>query len=270
VFLINRRGALSAVEAGDIDKAIALCNKEWASLPGSPYGQPRKSLEECRRLFKLAGGIIANESRTPEPEVGSTPSQPADAPPGSAPITERIKDMVSPFVIPILATVIESIPSLMRAFKGDSKIVERNARVVELVSDTIKTVTGEASVLAAAEKVLSDPATNKQADMAFQAIYFDLIEVGGGIEAARKVDAEFRASGDSVWRSPSFIIACMLLPLVYIGMVSVALKLPIFPDWPVEVRIGIINTVIGMIIGGLMGYYFGMMTSRNRAVAIKQ
>jgi len=172
-------------------------------------------------------------------------------------------------LIPILATVVEAIPTLMRAFKGDSKVVERNARAVDLVTSTIKTVTGETSVLAAAEKVLSSPAVAAQADKAFQAIYFDLVEVGGGIEAARKVDTEFRKSGDSVWRSPSFIVATLLLPLVYIGMLSVSMKLPIFPDWPVEVRIGVINTVMGMIIGALVGYYFGMMTSRNRAAVVK-
>lgn len=213
-------------------------------------------------------------SQTPVPGIGipsSSPPGTSDAPPGSAPPPKKEPTMPLPtLLIPILATVVEAIPTLMRAFKGDSKVVERNARAVDLITNTIKTVTGESSVLAAAEKVLSDPVIAQQADKAFQSIYFDLVEVGGGIEAARKTDAEFRKSGDSVLRSPSFIVACMLIPLVYIGMVSVSMKLPIFPDWPPEIRVAIISSVIGMVLGGVVGYYFGMMTSRNRAAVVKE
>jgi lysozyme len=47
VFLINRRGALEDVVSGLWEDAIKKCNREWASLPGSPYGQPTKSLSVC-------------------------------------------------------------------------------------------------------------------------------------------------------------------------------------------------------------------------------
>lgn len=47
LFLIDRRKALDSVVAGEWEKAIELCNKEWASLPGSPYGQPVKKMEVC-------------------------------------------------------------------------------------------------------------------------------------------------------------------------------------------------------------------------------
>lgn len=56
-FLINRRGALTDVLAGRLDRAIKKCNKVWASLPGSPYGQPTISLERARALFAEAGGV---------------------------------------------------------------------------------------------------------------------------------------------------------------------------------------------------------------------
>ena len=47
LFLIERRRALDAVIEGDWKTAIERCNREWASLPGSPYGQPTKTLETC-------------------------------------------------------------------------------------------------------------------------------------------------------------------------------------------------------------------------------
>lgn len=47
LFLIERRRALQSVLEGDWKTALERCNREWASLPGSPYGQPTKSLETC-------------------------------------------------------------------------------------------------------------------------------------------------------------------------------------------------------------------------------
>lgn len=47
LYLIDRRRALNAVLEGDWKTALERCNREWASLPGSPYGQPTKTLETC-------------------------------------------------------------------------------------------------------------------------------------------------------------------------------------------------------------------------------
>ena len=56
-FLIFRRKALDDVVAGRIRTAIRKCNKEWASLPGSPYGQPTITIDKALALFSEAGGI---------------------------------------------------------------------------------------------------------------------------------------------------------------------------------------------------------------------
>ncbi|CAG4928255.1 glycoside hydrolase family 24 protein [Paraburkholderia saeva] len=56
VALIKRRGALADVEAGRFDAAIAKCAKEWASLPGSPYGQPTLTLDRAHQVLADAGG----------------------------------------------------------------------------------------------------------------------------------------------------------------------------------------------------------------------
>ncbi|WP_191240013.1 glycoside hydrolase family 24 protein [Pandoraea pnomenusa] len=55
--LIKRRGALADVLAGRFDAAIAKCNKEWASLPGSPYGQPTLTLARAHDVLANAGGV---------------------------------------------------------------------------------------------------------------------------------------------------------------------------------------------------------------------
>lgn len=58
VYLINRRGALQDVIDGRFDRAVEKCNQEWASLPGSPYGQPTENLATIRNKFKEFGGTV--------------------------------------------------------------------------------------------------------------------------------------------------------------------------------------------------------------------
>lgn len=54
--LLKRRGALADVVAGRFTTAIGKANKEWASLPGSPYGQPTLSLNQAMLVLAQAGG----------------------------------------------------------------------------------------------------------------------------------------------------------------------------------------------------------------------
>ena len=44
--------ALELVKAGRITQAIGACNRIWASLPGSPYGQGGKSLADLLEFYK--------------------------------------------------------------------------------------------------------------------------------------------------------------------------------------------------------------------------
>lgn len=59
VELIRGRGALADVRAGRIEEAIRKCNREWASLPGSPYGQPTVQLADAIANYAQQGGTIA-------------------------------------------------------------------------------------------------------------------------------------------------------------------------------------------------------------------
>lgn len=59
VYLIRRRGALGDVIAGRFGDAVRKCAREWASLPGSPYGQPTKTLAQAQQTYQRAGGTYA-------------------------------------------------------------------------------------------------------------------------------------------------------------------------------------------------------------------
>ena len=55
---IAARGALQDVEAGRFTIAIQKVAQEWASLPGSPYGQPTISMSKAQQVFAANGGSI--------------------------------------------------------------------------------------------------------------------------------------------------------------------------------------------------------------------
>lgn len=63
VELIRRRRALKLVEAGRVTDALQSLSFEWASLPfrgcEGRYGQPAFCLDEVRRFFTQAGGVLA-------------------------------------------------------------------------------------------------------------------------------------------------------------------------------------------------------------------
>lgn len=59
VGLLAKRGALADAKAGRFDAAIAKIGKEWASMPGSPYGQPVITLAAARTTYASNGGTFA-------------------------------------------------------------------------------------------------------------------------------------------------------------------------------------------------------------------
>ena len=72
-----------------------------------------------------------------------------------------------------------------------------------------------------------------------------------------------RAAGDLL-HSASFWIALTLLPLVYLLVLSL-IGVVGSATWSDDVRAGLAGSLISAVIGGLVGYYYGQTTSRNRA-----
>ena len=57
--MIRECRALGVIEAGDFDKAVALCASRWASLPKAGYGQHEQQIGDLRAAFVAAGGTLA-------------------------------------------------------------------------------------------------------------------------------------------------------------------------------------------------------------------
>lgn len=170
---------------------------------------------------------------------------------------------MAPIIAALLPSIIEAIPKLGKVFGSGSAVSERNIKAAELVVDAVTKATGAVNAQDAVAKLQADPAAVQVATRAVDAIWFDLTEAGGGgVDGARKADAAAQAGGD-ILKSPSFWVGMTLLPLVYllvlslIGMIGSA-------TWSDDVRAGLAGSLISAIVGGLVGYYFGQTTTRNR------
>lgn len=261
VALIAGRKALADVIAGRIEAAIAKCAREWASLPGSPYGQPTRTLEQALATYAQHGGALE-----PVPEPPLVQLDQAVIPDRPAPPKDPEGVTMPPFLLAALPALIEAIPKLGKLFGSGEEVAERNVATVQTVAQIVQDATGARNIQEAVETIKADPAMAQAATAAIEARWYDLAESGGGgIEGARKADAEARAHGDLL-QSPSLWVALALLPIVYllvlslIGVVGTA-------TWSDDVRAGLSGSIISAIIGGLVGYYYGQTTSRNRQAA---
>lgn len=59
IALLKRRGALPAIDRGDLAAAILAARKEWASLAGAGYGQPENTLATLTGWYQQNGGALA-------------------------------------------------------------------------------------------------------------------------------------------------------------------------------------------------------------------
>lgn len=240
VALIAGRGALDAVKAGRVHEAIRLCNKEWASLPGNPYGQPAAKLSRLLAAYTAAGGTITDDP------------------------TQKTQPEVKPMPIPailgaVLPALFQAAPDLIRLF-GKGEQSQKNAAVAEKVAEVAKDVTGAINEQEAAEKIANDP----QAAQAFReavAMNFDqwlgmTMKFADMDEASRAKAREF-ATGyarEPVLGRLTFI---ELLSLLMMTIAATGGGYVLWGNFPAEIK-GAVVTM--MFLGGWNGvkeFWFG-------------
>ncbi|MEA5603715.1 glycoside hydrolase family protein [Nostoc sp. UHCC 0252] len=79
VELIRQKGAVSDVEQGNFESSITKVNTVWASLPGSPYGQPIKSMSSLKtyylsRIKFYKEGGVNNSNVAPSVAASQSPA----------------------------------------------------------------------------------------------------------------------------------------------------------------------------------------------------
>jgi muramidase (phage lysozyme) len=248
LFLIDRRKALDDVIAGRIEQAVIKCNREWASLPGSPYGQPVKTMEQAIATYRAHGGEL--ESSTADSAMRRAVT---GASAGAPSLLEQ--PMPIPAIIgALLPGIIRAIPDLGKLFSSGSEVAERNVKAAELAVGIVQEAVGARNAQEAAEIVANDPAQAVAAQEAVRARWHELTEVGGGIESARKADVAFVEAGSNPLKSPAFLISILLLLMPATLLVDVFF---VHSDaYTGELRTQIVTGVL-MVIGIVGGYWLG-------------
>lgn len=245
--LIHRRGALQDVLAGRIEQAIAKCAKEWASLPGSPYGQRTVALARVIQEYTAHGGALEAA-----PIVESKPSW---------------EKPMTPFVAAALPALVQAIPELIRSF-GKGEVSDRNARAAETVLQVVQAATGTPNAQAAVEAVQSDPAAREAARAALEADHwFESTEAGGGgIEGARQFNKD--AVEYPAWRMPALWVSLLLIVPFYAVTYAVVFR----EGWSAEIRIQVVTAVlatVGMVAAFWLGSSFGSQR-KDRSLSVKE
>ena len=228
-------------------------------------------IEERRRFYGAAlaalGSIAAPrpaEHPSAPPLAPSAPvPAPAPAPSGESPDYGKPAPMVPilPIITAVLPSIISAIPELGKLFGSGSEVSQRNIAGATKVLEAVTQATGAVNAVDAAEKIAADPAQADAARQAVQAIWFELVEAGGGgIDGARKADAA--RGSEWVWyRSASFMIALPLLLILSAAVASI-----LFPalggDWPPDTRTAVVTLIVGSIVGSLTGYFYGSTTGK--------
>ncbi len=199
------RGALDDVLAGRLEHAIAKCKQEWTSLPGAAENT-HYTLDKARTVYLQYGGTLALHEAL-------------DIAPKDEPVTPPVtpRNHMDPISI-FLPIITQLIPQIAKGFGGG-----QNATLAQTVLDTVVKATGAANEQEAVVKMQSDPAMLKAATEAVvtEPSIMGILEIGGGIKAAREADVAATQADKPFWFSPAFWISLILLTMPFMLLVDV-------------------------------------------------
>lgn len=158
VFLIRRRKALDDVVAGRFEEAVRKCAQEWASLPGSPYGQPTLTMDKALAVYRKWGGTLAGERPVTAPAPAPAPRTDYEGAPPPEPEKDTLMLPILPAIVgPLVSELAAQIPRVAALWKGKSEVAERNVALGTAILQTVGTAIGAPSAEEAVQRVLSDP-----------------------------------------------------------------------------------------------------------------
>ncbi|HEY0915659.1 MAG TPA: glycoside hydrolase family 104 protein [Solimonas sp.] len=270
IALIKGRKALEDVIAGRFEAAVMKCNKEWASLPGSPYGQPVVTMARARQEYEAHGGTYAEpapaaaaaamalKSELPLVHLGPEPAPVEGVPPN--PFINDQEAPMAPFLAAALPAVISAVPELARMFSSGSPTSERNIKAAEVVVNVAKEAIGARNEQELVETLQADPGAAAVVRQAVKDNWFKLEEVGGGIQAAREMNAKMQ--GDKgIQHNPAVWVSMVLLIFPFMLLVDVFY---VHPDaYSGELRTQIITAILAVIM--MVGAYWLGTSASSKA-----
>lgn len=235
------RQALDDVVAGRFAVAVAKCKQEWTSLPGAAESHAAWTLAKAQALYQSYGGALGVVHKdAPSTNVGQRKSMP-------------ILALLSAFG-PMLAQMIPAVAKLLNP--NPSEVATRNLDAAQLVLDTVVKASGQPNVQGAVEAMQADPALTKSVAEAVvtEPSIMAVLEIGGGIKAARETDAVSTQAVKGFWHSPAFWISLVLLAMPFMLLADVFYVHP--TDYDGNLKTQIVTGVLAVIMV-VCGFWLG-------------
>lgn len=273
----NASEAYRANAALDIDHDGAVTKRECTAFVDKLLAE---GLEVGNRTFEALQPDVQ-----PEAMIEDRPQPPAPAP---------AQQQETAMPLPILALISAFGPMISAAIPAVAKLFDRKAESPEKVAaaqkviETIVTASGSAGIDEALTKVQTDPAVREQVKAAVLAepsiAPMLTVEIGGGIAGAREADKAQQASDKPFYKTSAvFWISMVLLPTVYwyvgssvVGGVDIPSDWPWYAQLPLKLfgaawdsgaRVGLANLIVGLVLGGICGVYYGISVTQNKQQA---
>ena len=172
------------------------------------------------------------------------------------PTVETLEGSVlSPIASAAIGGLFEVLPTLIRA-RSQSANGEANARMVEAVAPVVTAAVGARNEQEAVEAIQTDPTAFQKADEAVRSMYYELVEIGGGVQAAR----EANKSQPPPARNLALWVTALLLPLVYMTVAAVLFG----GGWSSDVKAMVVAAVVTGALGGITAYWLGTSASSSK------
>lgn len=280
--LLKRTGAIEALMAGRFEEAVRICRPEWTSLPGASENNPTWNMDKARALYLDRGGRLDNAELL-QPAAPIEDHSPTSLPPVQPKETTMPLPLLAllSFAGPIIS---ELIPAVSRLFDRKAETPEK-LTAAQKVIDTIVAATNSAGVDESLTKLKADPALLEKvkAQVLAEPIIgqYLTVEIGGGIVGAREADKAQQAQEKPFWKTSAvFWISMLMLPMVYwyvgssvVGGVEIPTTWPWYAQVPLKMfgsawdsgaRVGLANLIVGLILGGICGVYYGISVTQNK------
>jgi len=254
IALILGRKALNDVLDGEIERAVGKCAREWASLPGSPYGQPTVTMERFLKEYREHGGTFAPVLVQYGPEVNNV----SDVVNLQGELQEK---PMAPFIAAALPAIFEAVPALIRTFGSGSAMSDRNAKAADVLVETAKKAANAVNEQELVEK-LKDPTVAANVRSAVEGNWLQIVELGGGIESARAADQKYLDPNHRpFWQAPAFSISALFLAMA--GMILVDMLFVHPTGYSENLRTQVITAILGLV--AMVGaFWLGTSASSQR------
>lgn len=255
----DMRGLNALADAGDFETITRRINgglngyadrcTRWEKAKAALAGEPAPA---------AAAAAMALKSELPLVHLGPEPAPVEGVPPN--PFINDQEAPMAPFLAAALPAVINAVPELARMFSSGSPTSERNIKAAEVVVNVAKEAIGARNEQELVETLQADPSAAAVVRQAVKDNWFKLEEVGGGIQAAREMNAKMQ--GDKgIQHNPAVWVSMVLLIFPLMLLVDVFY---VHPDaYSGELRTQIITAILAVIM--MVGAYWLGTSASSKA-----